>query len=113
MLKFLANRLLFALAIGGTASFFPGVELQGLTTAFILGILLSILDWLVKPILILLTLPVTLFTFGLWLFFLNTILLMMASSMVEGFEIDSFGAALLFSLAISCFNALLDYLFDT
>jgi uncharacterized membrane protein YvlD (DUF360 family) len=38
---------------------------------------------------------------------------MMASSMVEGFEIDSFGAALLFSLAISCFNALLDYLFDT
>lgn len=113
MLKFLANRLLFALAVGGTASYFPGIELQGLISAFILGVLLSFLDWLVKPILILLTLPVTLFTFGLWLFFLNTFLLMIASSIVDGFEVDSFGSALLFSLAISCFNALLDYLFDT
>jgi putative membrane protein len=111
MYKFIANRLFFALAIGATARIFPGIELDGLASALILGFVLSLLDWLLKPVLVLLTLPVTLFTFGLWLFVINTLLVMLASWLVTGFEVETFGAALIFSFAISCINALLDYLF--
>jgi len=111
--KYIANRLLFALAIGASSHVFPGIEVSGLTTAILLGVILSALDWLVKPVLVLLTLPVTLITFGLWLFLINSVLLLMASWLVDGFEVDSFGAALLFSFALTCVNAVLDYLFDT
>jgi len=113
MTKYIANRLLFALAVGSLAHFFPGVTINSLGVAIVLGIILSILDWTVKPILVLFTLPITLFTFGLWLFIINTIVLLMASAMISGFDIDSFGDALLFSFAISIINALLDFLFDT
>ena len=78
-----------------------GVHIQSFTTALILAIVLGLLNIFVKPILIILTLPITIFTFGLFLFVINALIILLAAKFVNGFHVDGFWWALLFSLLLS------------
>jgi putative membrane protein len=78
-----------------------GVHIQSFVTALILAIVLGLLNIFVKPILIILTLPITIFTFGLFLFVINALIILLAAKFVNGFRVDGFWWALLFSLLLS------------
>jgi putative membrane protein len=74
--------------------------------AIVTAVLLALLNTFLKPLLILLTIPVTLFTLGIFLLVINAFILMIADHLVDGFHIESFGMALLLSIFISLINAL-------
>lgn len=83
------------------ARILPGVHVDDYGTAILFALVLALLNVFLKPLLILLTLPLTLITLGLFLFVINTITVLLASSWVNGFDIDSFWWGLLFSLLLT------------
>ena len=83
------------------AQVLPGVHMTSYTTALWFAIVLGLLNLFVRPLIILLTLPLTLFTLGLFLFVINAAMVLLASEWIDGIEIDSFGWGLLFSLLLS------------
>lgn len=99
--------LLTAIAVFALASIMPGVYVESPVTALLFAVVLSLLRLLVKPILILLTLPITVVTFGLFLLVINALIIMMAGYLVPGFEVSSFWYALFFSILLSIFQSLL------
>jgi putative membrane protein len=84
-----------------------GVHIQSFVTALILAIVLGLLNIFVKPILVILTLPITIFTFGLFLFVINALIILLAAKFVNGFRVDGFWWALLFSLLLSLLTSFL------
>ncbi len=84
-----------------------GVHIQSFITALILAIVLGVLNLFVKPILVILTLPITIFTFGLFLFVINALIILLAAKFVNGFRVDGFWWALLFSLLLSILTSFL------
>lgn len=90
------------------AMIIPGIYISGFVSALILVAVLSLLNILVKPILIILTIPVTLITFGLFLLVINTAIVLMAAAVVSGFSVGGFFPAFLFALG----NSLMSYLFS-
>jgi putative membrane protein len=91
----------------GLSYILSGVHIQSFVTALVLAIVLGLLNILVKPILIILTLPITLFTFGLFLFVINALIILLAAKFVNGFRVDGFWWALLFSLLLSVLTSIL------
>src|SRR6188472_289291 len=83
----------------------PGISFYNIFTALIVAVILAFLDAVVKPLLLVLTLPVTILTLGLFLFVINACIILMADSMVSGFKVASFWHALLFSILLSFFNS--------
>lgn len=83
----------------------PGIKFDNIFTALIVAIVLGFLDAVVKPLLIVLTLPVTLLTLGLFLFVINAVITLIAGEIVPGFKVDGFWHAFLFSLLLSFFNS--------
>jgi len=100
-MRFLARVLLNALAIGVAAWLVPGVRLAGPIPAIIAGVLLGLVNALVRPILILLTLPFTLLTLGLFIFVVNAICFALTAALVPGFDLSGFVAALFGALVVS------------
>ena len=101
-------RLLVTAAIAFIlAQILSGVHVEDYGTAIWFAIVLALLNVFLKPFLIIFTLPLTLITFGLFLFVINTITVLLASKWVEGFDIDSFGWGLLFSLLLTAITSLL------
>ena len=84
----------------------PGINIVDFFTAIVVAIVLSLLDAIVKPLLVLLTLPVTILTLGLFLFVINAGIILIDAYFVHGFEVDSFWHALLFGALLSFFNSL-------
>lgn len=89
------------------ANFLPGVSVDGFLTALIVVVVLTLLDLIVKPILILFTLPVTIVTFGLFLLVINAIIILLADAFVGGFNVAGFWVALIFSLLLSIIQSVL------
>jgi len=83
----------------------PGIKFQSIFTALIVAGILALLDAVIKPLLIILTLPVTIITLGLFLFAINAFIVLIAEYAVPGFEVQSFWHAFLFSLVLSFFNS--------
>ncbi|MGY5849022.1 phage holin family protein [Salegentibacter sp. F14] len=106
-MNFILRILLTALAVVILAKFLPGVTVAGYLTAIIVAIVLAILNLLVKPILVLFTLPVTILTLGLFLLVINAIIILLADAFVGGFEVNGFFIAILFSLLLSLFQSIL------
>lgn len=104
---FLLRILLTAVVVVFLAKFLPGVSVAGYLTAIIVALVLALLNLVVKPILILLTLPVTLLTFGLFLIVINAFIILMADAFVSGFDVSGFWIAVLFSILLSIFQSLL------
>lgn len=84
-----------------SAAFVPGVEVSGVYVALIVALLLAVVNVTIKPVLILLTLPITIITLGLFIFIINTLMLLFVASFVEGFSFDGFLPALLVALLIA------------
>lgn len=104
----LTRLLVLSIAVMVGAWLLPGVEVTSFWAVLITAIVISLLDNLVRPILIVVTLPVTVVTLGLFLFVINAIIILMASGIVKGFDVSSFGSALLFSLVLTAVNYLLE-----
>jgi putative membrane protein len=100
-MRFLLRLLLNGVAVFCAAYFIPGISVSGPAAALIAGIVLGLVNAIIRPILVLLTLPFTLLTLGLFIFVVNAICLALAAWFVPGFAIDGFVAALLGALVIS------------
>lgn len=99
--------LLSSLAVVIASYLLPGVLVDSFLTAVIIAVFLSLLNVTIKPLLIILTIPITVFTFGLFLLVINAIIIQIAGAVVPGFEVANFWWALLFSLLLSLLNSLL------
>jgi putative membrane protein len=96
------------LAAFGTAYILPSVDLDQFTTAIWLAVLLALLNSTLRPLLILLTIPLTVFSLGLFLLVINAGLVMLASDWVNGFSVGGFWSAMAFSLLYSIISSLLE-----
>lgn len=101
IIKLITNALLVLL----TAYVLPGVGVASFWSAVVVAIVLAILNALIKPILVIITIPITIVTLGLFLLVINALIIMLADSLVTGFQVNSFWWALIFSLVLSLFNS--------
>jgi putative membrane protein len=98
---FLARVLVNALAIYLAAAVVPGVEITGVLAALVAGLVFGLVNAFVRPVLLVLTLPLTLLTLGLFLFVLNAFCFWLTSVLVKGFDVHGFWAALFGALLVS------------
>ncbi|MER3318861.1 phage holin family protein [Flagellimonas lutimaris] len=106
-MKLILRLLLNALAVVILSYVLPGVGVDSMLTAIIVAIVLSVLNFLVKPILVILTLPITILTLGLFLLVINAIIILLTSNLIDGFQVTSFWWAIIFSLLLSFLQAIL------
>ena len=90
------------------AYIYPGVQLQGYGTALIAAAIIGLFNVLLRPVLVVLTLPVTIITLGLFLFVINALLFWAASGLLQGFAVNGFWAAMLGSLIYSVLMLVVD-----
>jgi putative membrane protein len=107
-MNFVIRLIISTLAVLITSYFLPGVYLDSFLTAVILAVVLGCLNAVVKPLLILLSLPMVLFTFGLFLIVINTLIILVADKLVDGFKVEGFWTALFFSMALSIVTSILN-----
>lgn len=107
-MKILLKILTSSLAIFFTAWILKsGISIDNYLTAVILAIVLAILNTFLKPVLVFLTIPFTVVTFGLFLLVINAVIILIASHFVHGFKVEGFGWALLFSIIVTFINSIL------
>lgn len=107
-MKLLAKWLLAACALLLVAYIYPGVQVQSYGSALLAAAVIAFFNTLVRPILVILTLPVTLVTLGLFLFVINALMFWAASGLLGGFGVDGFWAALLGSIIYSVLMLLIE-----
>lgn len=108
MLKLLLKWLLSATALLAVAYLYGGVEVSGFGAAMWAALLIGLLNALVRPVLFVLTLPITVLTLGLFFFVLNAAMFYAASGVIDGFAVRSFGAALIGSIMYSVAGVVID-----
>jgi len=106
-MKTILRMLLTAVAVVIIAKFLPGVEVTDFVNALFVAIVLGFLRITVKPILVILTLPVTILSLGLFLLVINAVIILLAGYFVDGFIVAGFWTALLFSILLSMFQSIL------
>ena len=106
-MKFILRLLLSALAVVILSKVLPNVEVDTYVTAIIVAVALSLLNFIVKPIMVILTLPITIITFGLFLLVINAAIIMFADYFVPGFTVNGWLWALIFSFLLSCLQSIL------
>jgi putative membrane protein len=106
-MKTILRMLLTAVAVVIIAKFLPGVEVTDFVNAMFVAIVLGFLRITVQPILVILTLPATILTLGLFLLVINAIIILLAGYFVDGFSVAGFWTALLFSILLSMFQSVL------
>lgn len=107
-MKLIVRWLLLAAALLLVAQIYPGVSVASFGAALIAALVLGLLNTLVRPVLVLLTLPVTLLTLGLFLFVVNAAMFWAAASMLSGLRVDGFAAALIGSVIYSLCGMVID-----
>lgn len=112
-MKLIAKLLITALALLFVAEFLPGVTVSGFYIAVITAVLLGFVNVTLRPILVMLTLPINILTLGLFIFVINALLLLFIASFVEGFAIAGFGTAFVATLVISAISYLGDKFVET
>jgi putative membrane protein len=107
-MKTLARWLLLAAALLLVAHLYPGVTVKSFGSAMIAALVLGLLNALLRPLLVLLTLPVTVLTLGLFLFVINALMFYFAAELISGMAVAGFGAALIGSLIYSLCGMVID-----
>jgi len=107
MRKFLVRWLATALAIGLVGRIVPGIEVDGAWAAIVAALLLGLVNAVLRPILIFLTLPITIVTFGLFALVVNGAMLALVTALVAGVRVAGFGTAIVGALLISLVSGLL------
>jgi putative membrane protein len=108
-MRFIINTVVTALAVIISAYLLPGVKVNSFITAIIVALVLGLINVFIKPILILLTLPVTIITLGLFLIIINALIILFVGMIVPGFKVDGFWWALLYSIVLSIVSSILYY----
>jgi len=111
-MKLIINWLCSAVALLAVAYLYSGVVVSSFTGALIAAAVLGALNMVVRPVLVLLTLPVTLVTLGLFLFIVNALMFWAAASLVSGLSVRGFGAALIGSLIYSVLQLAIDFVLE-
>lgn len=106
-MSFFIKVIVTAIAVIIGAYLMPGVEVEGITTALVVAFVLGILNAVLKPILVVLTIPVTVVTLGLFLLVINAFIIMITSHLINGFNVADFWVAILFSIILSVLNWIL------
>ncbi len=107
-MNFLIRLVVSALAVIVTSMILPGVHIDNAFTAIVVAAVLAFLNAIVKPVLVILTIPITVVTLGIFLLVINALMIMLAAKIVDGFRVDGFWIALLFSLLLSLINAVFE-----
>ncbi len=108
MIKLLVKWLLSAAALLLVASIYGGVEVRTFSAALVASFVIGLLNTIVRPVLVVLTLPVTVLTLGLFLFVINAFMFWAAANMLEGFHVAGFVAALIGSLLYSLLGVVIE-----
>jgi putative membrane protein len=106
-MKIIINWIVSALAIIVAAYVLPGIHVNGFLTALVLAVVLGAINMILRPILIILTLPISIITLGLFVLVINALLILLATYIVPGFYVASFGWALLFGIVLAVVNWIL------
>ena len=112
MVKMLLRWVLMAVALLVVSYLYSGVQVASFGTALLAAVVIGLLNVLLRPILVLLTLPVTVLTLGLFLFIVNALVFWAASGLMPGFHVNGFLAALLGSLIYSALGLCIDMVFS-
>jgi putative membrane protein len=104
MLETILRLLVYSAGVLITAYILPGVHIEKFWLAVVVASVLTLLNAFLKPVLIILTIPVTIMTLGLFLLVINALIIIFTAYIIPGFEVDSFWWALLFSIVLSFFS---------
>jgi putative membrane protein len=106
--KLISKWLLSAAALLAVAYLYGGVQIQSYSAALIAALVIGLFNTVLRPILVVLTLPVTVVTLGLFLFIINALMFWAAAGILKGFNVSGFGAALIGSLIYSVLGVVID-----
>ena len=107
-ISFLAKIIVLTLAVLIAGYLLPGVRIESVASAILASVVIALLNIYLRPILVVLTLPFTVFSMGFFLLFINAFIIHLTSLIIKGVEIKSFGWALLFSIVITIISSLLE-----
>lgn len=108
MFSILINWIVSAMVVFSIAYILPGATVVDFTAALVVALALGVINALLKPVLLILTLPINILTLGLFTFVLNAFLIILVSNIVPGFTIDGFLAAFVFGIVLSVVNAVVN-----
>lgn len=111
-MRLLLKWFLVALAVLLGAYLLPGVSVDGFGTALLVALVLGILNAVLRPILVVLTIPVTILTLGLFLLVINAAIILLGDALIGGFDVNGFVWALIFSLLLSVLTWLIDQILE-
>lgn len=111
-MKLLIRLLMTAIVVFLLANFLPGMGVDSYWTAIIVAVVLGLLNLIVRPILVIFTLPITILTLGLFLLVINALMILLCDAIIGGFDVDGFWYALLFSLCLSIIQSILFSVLD-
>lgn len=106
-MRSLLHIAVYALAIAIAAYLLPGVTVESATALLVLAVVLSIINMIIRPVLVLLTLPLSVLTLGIFTLFLNAFLILLAARLVPGFEVASFWSAFFFGIVLALVHMVL------
>src|ERR1035437_4434781 len=107
-MNFIIRLIISTLSVLVTAYILPGIYVENFMTAVFVAIVLGCLNTLVQPLLILFSLPLVIFSFGLFLIVINTLIILLTDKLVDGFRVEGFWHALLFSIVMSIVTSILN-----
>ncbi|MFT5969809.1 MAG: putative membrane protein [Flavobacteriales bacterium] len=111
-MNFLMRLLISGSAVLLSSYLIDGVVVSGFISALMVALFLGLLNVIFKPLLVLLTIPITVLTLGLFLFVINAIIVLMVDGVVSGFSVSSIWTAILFSFILSLITSVLEAVFD-
>ncbi len=106
-MKLLIRILITSILVLVIARFMKGVVVDSFTTSLLVAVVLGLFNVFIKPIFVILTLPFTIFTLGLFLLVINAVIILLCANIVGGFKVDTFWTALLFSIILSLSQSVL------
>ena len=108
MLNIIIRWILFALAVMLTAWIVPGISVSSFTSALLVCIVIALINTFIRPLLVVISLPITFLTLGLFSFVINALLLMFSGALTPGFEVKGFLSALFGSIILSLFAGVIN-----
>lgn len=108
MFSILINWIVSAMVVFSIAYILPGAAVVDFTAALVVALVLGVINALLKPVLLILTLPINILTLGLFTFVLNALLIILVSNIVPGFTVDGFLAAFIFGIVLSVVNTVVN-----
>ncbi len=106
-MNIIINLILSGVAVFVAGYILPGVHIENFTAALVMAVVLGVINAFLRPIILILTLPVNLMTLGLFTFVINALLVLLADKFVDGFSIDGFLWALILSVVLTLINSFL------